>query len=149
MGYDESRLHLSVPSLSDENCDCQYICLLGTGDCLMVSSDVGFLPIFFLPGRFPGRRRDGGGRRRRLWRRDQPSGMDRSSDGSEETQTVFEVPNFRIGKRIPFQRVCVQTETMGTSTQFKSDRAASEDLVSESEDEEQEEQSAASGAAAK
>lgn len=102
----------------------------------MVSSDVGFLPIFFLSGRFPGRRRDGGRRRRRVWRRNQPSGMDRPSYGSEETQTLFKVPNFRIGKRIPFQRLRVQTETVGTGAQFEPDRTSSEDMVSESKDEE-------------
>lgn len=102
----------------------------------MVSSDVGFLPIFFLPGRFPGRRRDGGRRRRRLWRRNQPSGMDGPSDGPEEAQTLFKIPDFRIGERIPVQRLRVQTKKVGTRAQFESDGAASEDLVSESKDEE-------------
>lgn len=82
----------------------------------MVSSDVGFLPIFFLPGRFPGRRRDGGRRRRRLRRRNQPSGVDWSSDCPEETQTLFQVPDFRIGEGIPVQRLRVQTKTVGTRT---------------------------------
>lgn len=102
----------------------------------MVSSDVGFLPIFFLPGRFPGRRRDGGRRRRRLWRRNQPSGMDWPSDGPKETQTVLKIPDFRAGERIFVQRLRVQTETMGTREKSEPHGETSEDLVSESKDEE-------------
>lgn len=114
----------------------------------MVSSDVGFLPIVFLSGRFPGRRRDGGRRRRRLWRRNQPSGMDGTSYRPEEAQTILKIPDLGTGERISVQRLRVQTETVGTGAKPQSNGEASEDLVSKSTDEEQEEQSAASGAAA-
>ena len=115
-------------------------------ECLMVSSDVGFLPIFFLSGRFPRRRRDGG--RRRVRRRVKPSGVDRPGDSPQETQTVFQVPDSRIGKGIPVQRLRVQTKTVGTCPQFESDRTSGQDMVPEQKNEEQEEQPATSGATA-
>lgn len=100
-------------------------------------SDVGFLPIFVVSRRFPG------GSWRRCWRswygrrlRElESTGMDRSSDGTEETQTLFQIPDARTRKGISIQRLRVEAETMGARAKSKSDRATGEDMVSKSADE--------------
>lgn len=74
--------------------------------------------------------------------------MDGVGNCTQETQTVFKVPNARIRERVPFQRVRVETEEMGAGTQLKPNGEASEDMVSEQKNEKQEELTEASGSAA-
>lgn len=69
--------------------------------------------------------------------------VDGPGDGAEETQALFQVPNPRAGEGVSLQRVRVEAKAVGARAQSKSDRAASEDLVSKSSYEEQEEQSTA------
>ena len=47
------------------------------------------------------------------WTRQPPGPLDRSRQRTEETKTVFQIPNTRARKRILVQCLCVQTETMG------------------------------------
>lgn len=61
--------------------------------------------------------------------------MDRSSDGTKETQAVLQVPDARARKGVPVQRVRVEAEAMGARAQPKSNRATGEDLVPESKNE--------------
>lgn len=81
-------------------------------------------------------------------RRRQPTGMDRSGDGAEEAQTIFEVSDARTRERVPLQRVRQQTEALGARAQPQPHRATGEDLVPESADEEQEDATAADQPAA-
>lgn len=71
--------------------------------------------------------------------------MDGPGDGTEEAETLLQVPDVGTRKRVPFQRLRLQTETLGTGAQSQFDGEAGEDMVSEQEDEEQEEQPAAAG----
>ena len=59
-------------------------------------------------------------------------GMDGTSDGAQEAETLFEIPDIGIGKRVPVQRQRFQTETLGAGAQSQPDGASSQDLVPES-----------------
>ena len=72
-------------------------------------------------------------------------GMDGTSDGAQEAETLFEIPDIGIGKRVPVQRLRFQTETLGAGAQSQPDGASSQDLVPEPADEEQEKQPEATG----
>lgn len=102
---------------------------------------MGFLPICYFPRRVPGI--DVG----RCWGRmrlNQPLGMGRLRHRPEEAQTLLKIPNPRIGKGIPIQRIRLEAKTLGTSEKLEPDRAPSEDMVPEQADEEQKELAEAS-----
>lgn len=67
--------------------------------------------------------------------------MDRNSYRSKETEAIFQIPDTGAGKRVPLQRLRLETETVGISPEFESDWTSSENMVPESQNEEQEDQS--------
>ena len=71
--------------------------------------------------------------------------MDGTSDGAEEAEALFQVPDAGTGERILVQRVRVQAEALGIGAQFEPDGTTSQNLVPESAHEEQEEQPASTG----
>lgn len=97
---------------------------------------MGFLPIFYLPGRFPGIHV--------CWSRcglclQQPAGVGGTSHREEEAQALLQVPDPRAGEGVPLQRIRVQAEALGARQKPEPDGEASEDMVPEQTDEEQEE----------
>lgn len=63
----------------------------------------------------------GGGKRSRILHTVQPAGVDRQRDGTEEAKTVLEVPDARVGERVPIQCLRFQAEAVGTGPEFEPD----------------------------
>jgi len=43
--------------------------------------------------------------------------MDGERDGAEEAEALLKIPDARVRKRVPLQRLRLQTKEMGTRTQ--------------------------------
>lgn len=100
---------------------------------------MGIPPVRFVPCRFAvcGMR---------FWK---PPGMDRSSDCSQEAQTLLQVSDTRTRERVFVQCVRFEAKALGVSAQPESDRTTGQDMVSESSNEKQEEFTTAGGSSAK
>lgn len=75
-------------------------------------------------------------------RGDEPPGVDGERDGAQEAQALLQIPDAGVGKRVPFQRLRLETEEVGAGAEPQPHREAGQDMVPEQADEEQEEQPA-------
>ena len=66
--------------------------------------------------------------------------LDRSCQRTEKEEALFQIPNIRAGKRIPFQCLRVEAKALGTGAKPQPDGAPNQNLVPESSYEEQKEQ---------
>ena len=61
--------------------------------------------------------------------RQPPRPLDRSRQCPEEAETVFQIPDPRIGERVFVQRVRLEAEEVGASKKSKPDRTANQNMV--------------------
>ena len=58
--------------------------------------------------------------------------LDRSCQRTEKEEALFQIPNIRAGKRIPFQCLCVEAKALGTGAKPQPDGAPNQNLVPKS-----------------